>query len=312
MKKILVALQTFSKYSDIPLNLLKKSGAQIVLNNLSHRLIKDEIIELGGDCNGIIAGVEPYDKEVLDRLSKLQCISRCGVGIDNIDLKLAEEKNIKILNTPYVVIQPVAEMAFSMALDLSRLLTYHTIILKSGQWKKKAGHLIHGRKIGIIGLGRIGKKVAELFRLLNAELYATDLYPDELWAKKNNVKIVSIDEIFKECDIISIHVSINKEKTLFIGEKEILKMKKGCIIINTSRGQIIDENALYNGLKSEHLGGAGLDVFNNEPNIGRLKELDNVVLSPHISTLTEESRTEMEIQAVENILKYFNLPIIKE
>jgi D-3-phosphoglycerate dehydrogenase len=311
-EKILVALQTFSEYSEVPLKLLQNAGVNIVLNNLGHRLNKTEIIQLGSDCEGIIAGIEPYDEEVLDKLTKLKCISRCGVGIDNIDLERAKQKGITVLNTPDAVIQPVAEMTIAMVFDLLRLLTYHTIILKSNQWKKKAGHLLYERKVGIIGLGRIGKKVAELFRALNADVYGSDLYPNKTWAKKYNVKILPIKDIIEKVDILSIHVSATNENPFFLGEKELARLKKGSVLINTSRGQFIDENALYRALKSGHLAGAALDVFDQEPYRGPLTELDNVILTPHISTLTEESRTQMEIEATENILKYFNCPIIKD
>jgi len=311
-KKILVTLQTFSEYDETPLKILKNSGVEFVLNNLKHRLNKDEIVQLSSDCNGIIAGIELYDKEVLNKLTKLECISRCGVGIDNIDLDETKRRDIAIFNTPNVVIQPVAEMTLAMTFDLLRLLTYHTNILKSGTWSKKAGHLLCGSKVGIIGLGRIGKRVAEMFRELNAEVYGFDLFPDKLWAEKIKVKILPISDIIKNVDILSLHVSINEKNPFFIGKKELFQMKKGALLINTSRGKIIDENALYEALKSGHLAGAGLDVFANEPNVGVLKNLDNVVLTPHISTLTEESRTQMEIESVENILKYFRCPIIKD
>jgi D-3-phosphoglycerate dehydrogenase len=311
-KKILIALQTFSEYSEIPLKLLKNADVNIVLNNLGHRLNKTEIIRLGSDCEGIIAGIEPYDEEVLNKLTKLKCISRCGVGVDSINLEIARQKGITVLNTPDAVIQPVAEMTIAMAFDLLRLLTYHTSILKSNQWKKKAGHLLYGSKVGIIGLGRIGKKVAELFRALDADVYGSDLYPDKTWAKKHNVKILPIGDILEKVDILSIHVSSNNENTFFLGEKEISRLKKGSVLINTSRGQFLDENALYEALKSGHLAGAALDVFGQEPYGGPLKDLDNVILTPHISTLTEESRTQMEIESTENILKYFNCSIIKD
>lgn len=302
-KKVLVALQSFSEYSDLPMKLLNEAGMNIALNKLGHRLNQAEIIKLGKDCDGIIAGVETYDEIVLDNLPKLKCISRSGVGIDNIDAEKAKEKGIAILNTPEVVIQPVAEMTVAMIFDLLRLLTLHTNLLRSGQWKKRAGQLLMGRKVGIIGLGRIGRRVSEILKCLNADVSGFDLYPDYKWAKMHGIKIAGLQSIIKESDIVCIHVSISKENPFTMGIKEISQMKNGSILINTSRGQVIDDKALYEALKSGHLGGAGLDVFSNEPYFGPICELDNVVLTPHISTLTKESRVEMEIQAVENVLR---------
>jgi D-3-phosphoglycerate dehydrogenase len=306
MKKILVALQSFSEYSAIPLDLLQNTKVDIVLNRLEHRLNQEEIIQLGRGCDGIVAGVEPYDKRVLNNLPNLKCISRAGVGIDNIDIETAQNKRVAILNTPDVVVQPVAEMTIAMIFDLLRLLTYHTNLIKSGQWKKRAGHLLHGRKVGVIGLGKVGKRVSEMLRALNADVSGCDINPDKAWAKQHNVRLLTIQDILGGSDIICLHLSVIKENPFTLNQSEISQMKKGSIIINTSRGQIIDEIALYEALKSGHLAGAGLDVFSNEPYQGALCELDNVVLTPHISTLTEESRSEMEIQAVQNLLKFFN------
>ncbi|MFH1283576.1 MAG: phosphoglycerate dehydrogenase [bacterium] len=308
-KKVLIALQTFSEYSNEPLKLIKNSGVEIVFNKLKHRLNREEIVSLGSDADGIIAGVEPYDKEVLGRLPKLKCISRCGVGIDNIDLEVASKKDIKVLNTPDAVIQPVAEMTVAMIFDLLKLLTVHTQLLKSKEWKKRPGHMLAGRKIGIVGLGRIGRRVAEILNLLGGKVYGCDPYPDIEWSKNKNITILPFNELVRQVNVISFHIKTDKNNSLFIGENEISLFNKGTVVVNTSRGQIFDETALYNALKSGHIGGAALDVFCEEPYKGPLCEIENVILTPHISTLTEGSRTEMEVQAVLNILRYFNLEV---
>jgi D-3-phosphoglycerate dehydrogenase len=307
--KILVALQSFGEYSDMPVRMLEQSGAKIVYNRKGHRLNRDEIIELANGCQGIIAGVEPYNREVLERLPELKCISRSGVGTDTIDQQYARRQGITLLNTPGVVVQPVAEMTIALMFDLLRLLTYHTAVVQSGQWNKQAGHNLSSRKIGIIGLGRIGKKVAEYIRIFHADVMGYDLYPDHSWAELHGVRIVDLKTLITTSDVISLHVSLSSENPFMLGPSEFLTMKKGTIIINTSRGQVIDETALYENLRSGHLGGAGLDVFKNEPYDGPLRTLKNVVLTPHISTLTEESRAEMERESVENLLKNLNLPI---
>jgi D-3-phosphoglycerate dehydrogenase / 2-oxoglutarate reductase len=307
--KILVALQSFGEFSDIPVRLLENSGAEIRYNRKGHRLVQEEIVELAQGCQGIIAGIEPYDREVLEHLLDLRCISRSGVGTDNIDQEYAQKKNITILNTPDVVVQPVAEMTLALIFDLLRFLTYHTSIIQSGQWKKQAGHILSNRKIGIIGLGRIGKRVAEYLRFFHADVMGYDLYPDDSWAEKHGVRIVDLTTLIETSDVISLHVSLSTENPFMLGEPEFAAMKKGTIIINTSRGQVIDETALYERLCSGHLGGAGLDVFRKEPYVGPLSKLKNVVLTPHISTLTEESRSEMERESVVNLLKFLSLPI---
>ena len=303
--KILVSLSTFAEYNDAPVKLLEDSGFPYFVNPLGRRLTREEIVEMGRDVEGVIAGVEPYDDFVLERMLNLRCISRCGVGIDNISIKKAKEKGIKILNTPDVVIQPVAELTVAMMFDLLKKLSYHTALLKSKRWEKSPGSLLAGKKVGVLGLGRIGKKVAEIMLKLDTEVYGTDLFPDLKWANNLGVNIVPFNELIHLSDILTIHVSVDKDQPLRFGEKEIRSIKKGAILINTARGQIIDEMALYSALKEKHLEGAALDVFPEEPYNGKLCELDNIILTPHIATLTIESRVQMELDATSNLIDFF-------
>jgi D-3-phosphoglycerate dehydrogenase len=303
--RIFVALSTFAEYGKSPLDLLRESGYTYSINPLGRRLVRDEIIEMGRESEGVIAGVEPYDEYVLDRLPNLRCISRCGIGIDNISAEKAKERGIEIRNTPDVIIQPVVELTVAMILDLLRRLSYHTILLRSRRWEKKAGHILKDKKVGILGLGRIGKKLAEVMTKLETEVFGTDLFPDRQWAEKWKVKIVSLNELLPVSDILSVHLSPVKGKVIKLAEDEFKIMKEGAILVNTSRGQFIDESALYNALRSGHLKGAALDVFPKEPYRGKLCELDNVVLTPHVATLTEESRTQMEWEAVKNLIDFF-------
>jgi len=303
--RVLVALSTFGEYSDEPRRLLNESGLEYSVNPLGRRLVREEIIEMGKDCEGIVAGVEPYDEYVLDRLPRLRCISRCGVGIDNISLEKAREKGIAVRNTPEVVVLPVAELTIGMIFDLLRNLTYHTHELRSKRWTKKAGNLLCGRKVGVIGLGRIGKKVAELLTGLGADVYGADIRPDHEWARRTGVKVIPLGSLLTECDVITIHVSVLENDRFLLGGRELQAVRKGALIVNVSRGEVIDEEALHDALKSGHLGGAALDVFRKEPYDGPLSDLDNVVLTPHIATLTEESRGQMEIEAVQNLIDFF-------
>lgn len=302
---IFVALSTFSEFDKDPLYLLQQSGFKYSLNPLGRRLVQEEIVKMAKDAEGIIAGVEPYDEFVLSNLHKLRCISRCGVGTDNIDIKRTEEKGVVIKNTPDAVVLPVVELTIGMIFDLLRKLSYHTYLMRSHQWHKNPGNLLSSRKVGVLGLGRIGKKVAEILIKLDADVYGTDLSVDYSWAEKNRIKIIPCELLLKTCDIVTIHISISKKNKLTLGKKEIGVMKKGALLVNTSRGSLIDEEALYDALKSNHIAGAALDVYNKEPYSGPLCNLDNVVLTPHIATFTKESRNQMEIESVQNIINFF-------
>jgi D-3-phosphoglycerate dehydrogenase / 2-oxoglutarate reductase len=160
------------------LQLLEDSGIPYQVNTLGRRFKPEDLFELAVDATGVVAGVEPYEQQVLEKLSPLKCISRCGVGTDNIDLSFAEERKILIRNTPDVVTQPVAELTIAMILDLMRHLSHHTAVLKSRQWKKRAGNLLIEKNVGIFGMGRIGKRVAEMLRGLGVKVMGSDRFPD--------------------------------------------------------------------------------------------------------------------------------------
>lgn len=305
-KKIFIALGSFAKYGDRPLRLLEENGFTYLINPLGRRLVQEEVVEMGKGCKGIIAGLEPYNDYVLDNLIHLRCISRCGAGVDNISLRKAREKGIVVCNTAEVVIRPVAELAVAMIFDLLKRLSLHTSLMKSGRWERKIGNLLTGKVIGILGLGRIGRAVAEIIGRIGAEVYGTDIVPDGQWAGRTGVKIVSLKELLRVSDVLSIHLSFSEDNPFRLGEKEINMMKKGAMIINVSRGNFIDEDALYKALKTGYLAGAALDVFSEEPYTGKLCGLENIILTPHIATFTEESRLQMEVEATKNLIDFLD------
>ena len=304
--KIFVALSTFAKSGEEPLALLKRSKIDYLINPLGRRIKAHEILEMGFDATGIIAGLEPYNKDVILNLPNLKCISRVGVGIDNIDLDYAQSRRIEIRNTPDVVIQPVVELVLALLFDLLRKTSLHTNLIKSGKWERHIGNLLYGKTIGILGTGRIGKKMSEVFSVLGSTVIAYDLFPDKDWSKSNKIRYKPLKVLLQESDIISLHVSPVKNGKPIISKKEISQMKQGVVIINTSRGQFIDEKDLYVALLSKKIGGVGLDVYNEEPYTGKLIQFENVVLTPHVATLTKESRLQMEIEATQNLLEFFN------
>ncbi len=302
MKKLFVALSTFGEYGSEPIELLRSSGLDFSVNPTGKRLTPEQIVELAADCEGIIAGVEPYNAPVLERLPQLRCISRCGAGIDNVDQQKAKEMGVAILNTPDVVIRPVAELTVAMILDLMRNLSVHAQLMKNRSWQKQGGHLLSGKHVGIIGFGRIGQKVAQLLKPFDVKIGYFDLR--QVWIMISN-RFEDLNSLLEWADIITVHASIGAQGKPLLGRDELRRMKPGSWIVNTARGGLVDEDALYEALKSGHLAGAALDVFLEEPYTGKLCELDNVVLTPHVATLTGESRLAMEIEASENIIRFF-------
>jgi len=299
--KILISPTSFGKCGSQPLEFLK-NNYEIVLNPFGRKMTPDEIIKHGRDCVGIIAGVEPLNATVLESLPHLRCISRCGSGIDTVDIEKAKELDIVVKNTPYGPTRAVAELTIGLIFDVLRQISSRDRSIRNGKWNKQMGFLLKDKTVGVLGLGRIGRTVAELLLKLDAKVIGSDINPDKDWLKKTKIPLVSFDELIKKSDILCVHVSSSPSGKCLIGKKELKSMKKDSYIVNLSRGGIVDEKALYNALKNKHLAGAAIDVFQQEPYKGPLIELDNIVITPHIGSYAKESRLEMEIEAVENLL----------
>jgi len=306
MKKIFIATSSFGTVDREPIKFLESHSYKVILNNKGRRLSSLEIIDELVDCVGVIAGTEKYDLNVLYKLNKLKVISRLGVGIDNIDLKVAEEKGIKLFRTETTPALAVAELTLGIMLDITRKISKHQDRLKNGIWQKEMGNLLQGKTLGIIGLGTIGKTLVQLVQGFNFEIMAFDLFQDEKFAKEHKVTYCDINTLLTQSDIVSIHLNLSDETNGLMNEELINSLKPECILINTSRGGILDEKALYTVLKEKKILGAGLDVFNDEPYSGPLTEFDNVVLTPHIGSYAKEIRIQMEIEAAENLIKGLN------
>lgn len=300
--KVLTSPSSFGQVGKEPFDILKQNGYSIINNPHGRKLTEDEVIELAKDCVGIVAGVEPLTARVMDALPLLKCISRVGIGMDSVDMEYAKQKGIIVLNTPDAPTRSVAELTLAMTLSLLRKIPQADAALKNKQWKKQTGNLLFEKVIGVVGLGRIGRLVAQFFRALGNPVIGFDLYADEEWCKNNGVKLCTFDEVLQKADIVTLHVPGNKDKTPVIGARELELMKQGAFLINIARGEVMDEEALFNALKAKKLAGAALDVYSQEPYAGVLCELDNIVLTPHIGSYAEEGKLQMEIEAVNNLI----------
>jgi D-3-phosphoglycerate dehydrogenase len=236
----------------------------------------------------------------------LRCISRCGVGVDAIDLAAARQRGVVIANTPGIPTAAVAELALAMFLSLSRNIRLQANLMQARRWERTKAHLLAGRTVGIIGLGRIGQRVAQLCLALNAQVLAYDPLVDTTLARGLGVVLVPMERLLREADIISLHASRSTEQPILIGSMEMAVMKRGTILVNLARGEMVDEDALVEALRSGQLAGAGLDVFGVEPYQGPLCDFEQVILTPHSATLTVETRAAMELQCVENALDFLS------
>ncbi len=296
--KVFISTTSFGKPDSKPLDMLKAAGLEVSFNPHGRKLSREEVIELAADSEGLIAGTEPLDAEVLTRLKHLRVISRCGVGMDNIDLEAAKRLEIKVCSIPNSPAIAVAELTVGLILALLRHILSMNRDIRAGKWQKRMGNLLQGKKVGIIGFGRIGQKVAELVLGLGAQV----IYCDPA-VSKTGYASMSLDKLLSQSDIVSLHVSRGGNDAPLLSYEELRRMKKGSWLINCARGGVVDETALFQVLQEGWLSGAAVDVFEEEPYAGSLAELDNVILTPHIGSYAIESRVEMEVQAVKNLIE---------
>lgn len=302
-KRILITPRSFGKTSNVPFEMLERHGYEIIRNDTGKSYTEDELLKVIGDVDGVIAGLDPITRKVLEKGKKLKVVSKYGVGVDNIDLEAARELGIKVTYTPGANNESVADFAFALMLALSRKINDLHEIVKSNKWEKKIGTEVYGKTIGIVGTGAIGKGVARRAGGFNMEILAYDIYPDEAFANQTGMKYVDKKTLLERSDFISLHVPLTDEMYHFIGDVELDMMKKSSILINTSRGGIVDEAALYNALKEYKIAGAALDVYETEPPTNsRLLELKNILLAPHCGASTVDATDRMGIMAVEGLV----------
>lgn len=299
---ILISPSSFGEISIQPLELLKENGYTPIANPYKRKLTEMEVIELASDCIGIIAGLEPLNAKVMDSCPLLKCISRVGVGMDNVDIEYAFQKGIMVVNTPDGPTRAVAELTLAMTMALLRRVPQADANMKKGVWKKETGNLLLGKTIGVVGLGRIGKTVAQIFSSLGNSVIGYDIVEDKSWATKHSIKLASFIEVIKSADIITLHIPGSKDKKPIITKEIICLMKPKAFLINISRGDVVDETALAEALRMKQLSGAAVDVFSIEPYKGSLINLDNVVLTPHLGSYAEEGKLKMEIDSVKNLI----------
>lgn len=301
-EKILIAPTTFGASDRSPVALLEAAGFTLVWNETGRRMTAAEVMALGQGCAGIISGLEPLNAEVLARLPGLRCISRCGVGLDNIDLEAARVQGIDVRTTPGAPTEAVAELTIGLMLALLRDIPAGNRCFHEGAWKKGTGFLLRARTVGLVGAGRIGRAVADRLRPFGCRLLAADPCPDVAACARSGLQLMPLAELLGEADVVSLHTSVAPGAPPVIGARELALMPKGAWLINTSRGAAVDEEALVEALRSGHLAGAALDVFREEPYDGPLCGRDRIIGLPHIGSYALETRVAMELESAENLI----------
>lgn len=274
---------------------------------------EEELIEFAKDVDAIISVfLQKLDNKVIENAKKLKIISNYGVGFNNIDVKFAAERNILVTNTPDVVTEPTADMAYGLMLSVMRRIDECSRKLRENkdfEWglMKNLGYSLYGKTLGILGMGNIGKALAR--RALASGMKIIYHNRKKLSAQEEtqySVSYVSFDELIKNADVLSLNCPLTPETKHIINSKVFSEMKNTAYLINTARGAVVNEADLVNALKNKEIAGAGLDVFEFEPEISKeLFLLDNVVMTPHTATGTHETRDELAQMAAQNVLDYF-------
>lgn len=278
------------------------SDYEVLMNESGRPFVENELNELIRDVDGIIVGVDKITKEILDNAKKLKVITKYGVGLDNIDIEYAKKLGIKITYTPGANKESVADLVFTMILELSRQLFKMDKIVRDNRWDKVIGREVYGKVIGIIGTGNIGKSVAKRATGFDMRILGYDMFPDYEFAKEIGMEYVDFETLLKNSDYITLHIPFTESMHHFIDREELEMIKTTAYIINTSRGELINEEALYEALKQKRLAGAALDVFEIEPPYNsKLIKLENVILSPHCGASTEDAINRMNMMAVEGL-----------
>ena len=287
-----------------------EKDCEVELNRHDKPMHREEILSNIGDKDGLLCMItDRIDKDLIISAQRLKIIANYGVGFNNIDVEVATEKGILVTNTPDVLTDATADLTIALILASGRRLVEGDRRTRAGQFRYWApfhflGHEITGKALGIIGFGRIGKAVAKRAAGFDMKvIYYNTRRLESSEEKMLNVEYVDLNTLLEEADFISLHVPLSSQTMHLIGPNEFKKMKPSAYLINTSRGPVVDEKALLEALNNKEIQGAGLDVYENEPDLTPgLSELDNVTLLPHIGSSTVETRTKMASMAAENLL----------
>jgi len=306
--KILLTTTSFQDTPGAHHDLLAQTGWEII--TARGPLNETDTLALVGDADGYICGDDAITRKVLEKARpKLKVLSKYGIGVDKIDVKSCTEFGIPLLFTPGVNHTTVAEHNFMLLLTLEKNFLFHTDSTRAGGWKRKTGHELFEKTIGIIGLGRIGKEVAIRANAFGMKVIAYSNHFDEAFGKQYGIKkATSLDQVYAVSDYISLHTNLTPETRDLIDARSISKMKPGVLILNSARGEIVNTADLVTALKSGQVGGYGADVLDHEPPPPDhpLLKLPNVVITPHIASRTYESVARQATTSVKNLILAMN------
>jgi D-3-phosphoglycerate dehydrogenase len=302
--RVLVTPTSFGRDDSRLRTELEAAVGEVIYNPTTRPLSSSELVDLLPGCHGYIAGLDTVDRAALEAADRLEIIARYGAGVDRVDLDVAKEKGIMVTNTPGANTVSVAELAIGLMLSVARSIPQANAATKSGEWPRLNGLSLESRVVGLVGFGAIGRAVAHRLQGFDCTIVAYDPFPNEQVAQTLNVTLLSLADLLGQADVVSLHLPATPETRGMVDAGFLGQMKPGAILINTARGEIIDEAALLAALESGHLRGAGLDAFASEPpGTGNpLLQLPQVIATPHTGAHTDGATNGMGWGALRNLL----------
>ena len=305
MPKALITTVPFGDNNRLPIEQLEAAGIDYLINPIGRKLKEDELAEMVADFDVLIAGTEPITDKVMAQAKCLKLISRVGIGLDNVDLLAAERRGVQVSYTPDAPAPAVAELTIGLMLSLLRSVHVVNAQMHRGEWQRHFGRRIPEVTIGIIGTGRVGRRVLLHLAAFGASrILVNDIHPDTNVAPQLKLELVDKETIYREADVISLHVPLTGQTKNMIRREQLLQMKQDAVIINTARGGIINEQDLAAVLSTDHLNGAAVDVFNQEPYTGELAQIERCLLTSHMGSMSVDCRSRMEIEATEEAIRF--------
>lgn len=306
--KVLVTPRSFGKENPDLFTRLEQAGLTLARNTTGATLDEAAMMEMLAPCEGLIVGIDPVNKKVLDNAPRLRAISKYGVGLDNIDLTECEKRGIKVSRTVGANSNAVADYAFALMLGVARRVGMIDRRCRNKDWSKITSLDVYGKTLGIIGLGAIGKAIARRAKGFEMRVLACDAIWDNSFCAQYDIIKANVEQICKECDFVTIHCNLTEQTANILDAGRIAMLKPTAIIVNTARGGLIDEDALLNALQNNRIWGAGLDVFAHEPPENPAwYSLENVIMGSHCSASTKGAVEMMGAMAVDSLLRDLDL-----
>lgn len=306
MPTVLITSTSFGKKIKAPLRTLESKGYELRFNDLGRPLAPAELIERLAGCDGCLAGLDYFTAEVIKASPGLRIIARYGAGVDRIDLEAAAAAAVVVTNTPLANSDSVADLAVALMLAVARKIPAAHRCVCRGEWENIYGVSLAEKTVGLIGFGRIGRRVADRVRGFRCRILVVDPLLDARSAAEAGVTLVSLDELLPAADFISLHLPANDQTRGLLSAEQFRQMKPSAILVNTARGELVDQDALIAALRSGRILGAGLDTHAQEPpELKPFEGLDNVVLTPHMGAYTQDALINMATGSVENLCAFF-------